>query len=126
MSRVVVLVLASLVCLGCQPRSRMYWFSAERTLEQIVADCRECHRQALARAQEEHVLRYRDSVERDRPWQMDNELLEQANRELDEANTFNGCMTGKGYRQVRGFPLGVKVRTKDCFGGDSLQHLAGQ
>jgi hypothetical protein len=126
MNRLIIAALTCLVCLGCHSRSKKYWFNAGRTLEQITGDCKECHRQAQAQAHEEHIVRYRDSVERDRPWQMDNELVEDANRELDKENLFNGCMTGKGYRQVRDFPLGAEIRRRDRFGGDTLQHLAGR
>ncbi len=125
MDRIGVTLLMCLVCLGCQSRSKMVWFNPDRTLEQITVDCRQCNRRAKAHAQEEHVLRYRDSIERNRPWQMDNDLIEEANRELDEENLFQGCMIDKGYRQVRDFPLGEEIRTRACFGGDSLQHLAG-
>lgn len=71
-------------------------------------------------------MRYRDSMEQDRPWQMDNELVEDANRQLDEENRFENCMARKGYRQVRALPLDTEIKTRDCFGGDTIQHLAGR
>ncbi len=71
-------------------------------------------------------MRYRDSMEQDRPWQMDNELVEDADRQLDEENRFENCMARKGYRQVRAFPLDTEVETRNCFGGDTIQHLAGR
>lgn len=126
MNRLGFAFLMCLVCLGCQSRPAQYWFDPDKTLEEIAADCRECNRQAHAGTQEEHILRYLDSVEHDKPWQMDNDLIEDANRDLDEKNLFEGCMTGKGYHQVRDLPLGTKIRTRDCFGGDTLQHLAGR
>lgn len=66
MNRLAFLLLTSLVCLGCHSRPKKYWFSPDKTLEQITKDCKECNRQAQARAQEEHILRYRDSVEHGR------------------------------------------------------------
>lgn len=126
MNRLAFTLLVCLVCFGCQPKSKKYWFSPDRTLEQVTADCSECNRQAQAHAQEQHLMRYRDSVEQDKPWQMDNEPIEEANRQLDEENRFVNCMAGKGYRQVRAFPLSAEIRTRNRFGGDTVQHLAGR
>jgi hypothetical protein len=126
MNRVILMIGICLACLGCHSRQETYWFHPDRTLEEITEDCRQCNRQAQARAQEEHVLRYRDSVEQGQSWRMGNELVEEVDRELDEANSFAGCMSSRGYRQVQAFPLGSEIRKKDCFGGDSVQHLAGR
>jgi hypothetical protein len=126
MSRCTIVILMCVASLGCHSKSRKYWFSPDRTLEEVVADCRQCDRQADIRAQEEHILRYRDSVEQGQSWRMGTESIEQVDRDLDKENAFNGCMTSKGYRQVRDFPLGSEIRKRDCFGGDAPQHLAGR
>jgi hypothetical protein len=57
---------------------------------------------------------------------MGSEAHEEANRDLDERNSFRHCMTAKGYRQQREFPLGAKIKRGKCFGGDTIQHFAGR
>ncbi len=121
MGRFALVLLTSLVCLGCASRPKAYWYHPGKTLEEARDDCKACNRQAHAHAQEEHIRRYQESVERDRPWQMD-ELTEEANRELDERHSFGGGMAAKGYRLQREFPLGAEIRR----GKRSGEHLAGR
>lgn len=122
MSRIAVLLLIGVVCLGCASRPKAYWYHPDKTLEEARADCKACTRQAHAHAQKEHLWRYQESVERNRPWQMGNELTEEANRELDESSFFDGCMAAKGYRQQHEFPLGARVRRGEYFG----EHFGGR
>jgi hypothetical protein len=124
--RAVVLILAVLGFVGCQSQPRRYWFNPEKTLEEATQDCRQCNRHASARAQEEHIGRYQDSMERGRPWQMGSAAAEEANREMDEAYFFGTCMTSRGYRLVPESRLGAETRKRTCFGGDGLQPLAGE
>jgi len=126
MRRFVMMVSMTLACVGCASRKITYWYHPDRTLEEARKDCRECNRQAQARANEEHVRRYRDSMEHDRPWQMGVEPVEEANRELDELNAFEACMKSRGYRRHQAFPLDATVRTAEEFGADRIQHLAGR
>jgi hypothetical protein len=57
---------------------------------------------------------------------MENQSLEEANREMDERRYFGACMRSRGYRQVSAYRLGPEVRTGSGFGGDELQRLAGK
>ena len=79
-----------------------------------------------ATANEMHIRRYQESIEHDRPWQMDNDALEEANREIDEERYFGACMMSRGYRQVSEYRLGPDIRKRNGFGGAGLQHLAGK
>jgi hypothetical protein len=126
MKCLIVLLLAGLACLGCSSKPKQYWFSPDRTLEDARIDCRECNRLANARAQEEHIRRFQESIEHDRPWQMEIKTLEEANRAMDERHYFGACMTSRGYRHVSAYRLGPEIRTGSGFGGDELQRLAGQ
>jgi hypothetical protein len=121
-----VLVLIGVGCIGCHPKAKSYWFHPDRTLEEARKDCRECNRVADARAQEEHIRRYQESIEHDRPWQMENQALEEANRTMDEERYFGACMGSRGYRQVSDYRLGPEVRKGSDFGGEELQRLAGE
>jgi hypothetical protein len=122
MSRIAVVLLIGMACLGCASRPKAYWHHPDKTLEEARADCKACTRQAHAHAQKEHVWRYQESSERGRPWQMGNELTEEANRELDEENFFRSCMAAKGYRQQHEFPLDAKIRRGEYFS----EHFAGR
>jgi hypothetical protein len=120
------LLLAGLACVGCHAKPKQYWLSPEKRLEEATRDCRECNRLASAQAHEEHIRRYHESIEHGRPWQMDNEALEEANREMDEDRYFGACMRSRGYRQVSEHRLGPEIRKRNGFGGNDLQHLAGK
>ena len=126
MKCLIVLLLAGLTCLGCSSKPKQYWFSPDRTVEDVRRDCRQCNRLANARAQEEHIRRFQESVEHDRPWQMENTTLEEANRAMDERHHFGACMRSRGYHQVSEYRLGPEVRKRSGFGGDALQRLAGK
>jgi len=124
--RVGFLFLAGLACLGCSSKPKQYWFNPDRTLEEARKDCRQCNRVADVRAHEEHIRRFQESIEHDRPWQMENKTLEEANREMDEEHYFGACMQSRGYRQVSAYRLGSEIRKGSGFGGDELQRLAGK
>jgi len=126
MRRIGLLLVAGLACVGCHGEPKRYWLNPEGTLEGAMQDCRECNRVANAKANEEHIRRYQESIEHDRPWQMDNDALEEANREIDEERYFGACMMSRGYRQVSEYRLGPDIRKRNGFGGAGLQHLAGR
>lgn len=126
MRRIGLLLVAGLACVGCHGEPKQYWLNPEGTLEAAMQDCRECNRVANAKANEEHIRRYQESIEHDRPWQMENDALEEANRAIDEERYFGACMMSRGYRQVSEYRLGPDIRKRNGFGGAGLQHLAGK
>jgi hypothetical protein len=126
MKCLIVLVLMGVGCIGCHAKAKSYWFHPDRTLEEARKDCRECNRVADARAQEEHIRRYQESIEHNRPWQMESQALEEANRAMDEERYFGACMQSRGYRHVSAYRLGPEIRKGSGFGGDELQRLAGK
>lgn len=126
MKCLIVLLLMGVICIGCHPKAKQYWFNPDGTLEGARRDCRECNRVADVRAQEEHIRRFQESIEHDRPWQMENKTLEEANWAMDERHYFGACMRSRGYRHVSEYRLGPEVRKRSGFGGDELQHLAGK
>ena len=126
MPRSIALLLLVLAGAGCKSTPSKYWYHPDKTLEEARADCRECTRQARVHAQEEHVLRYRESIEHRRPWQMENETIEQADRDFDKERAFTACMSDKGYQQRREFPLGADVRRGTGNGPTRTEHLAGR
>ncbi len=126
MYRSIALLLFVLVGLGCRPAWPEYWYHPDKTLEEARKDCRECRDRARVHAQEEYILRYRDSMEHRRPWQMENEVIEQADRDFDKEQAFTACMTEKGYQQRREFPLDTEVRRGTGYGPTGTEHLAGR
>jgi glutaredoxin len=122
----VIVLLGTAGCAGSKPS--FYWFHPDRTFEEAKIDYAECEVQAQEEAekitQEEYFERLRSPVvlsgdeeamkkrKKQRKSEDPASLAREEWRDLYKQNAFSGCMTSRGYVQLREHQVSGNLKTK--------------
>jgi hypothetical protein len=123
----VIVLLGMGGCAGSKPP--FYWFHPDKTLEEAKADYAECESQAQEEAEEitqdEYFERLRSPVvlsgdeaaikrrKKQRKSEDPSSLARDEWRDLYKQNAFSGCMTSRGYVQLREHQVSENIKTKE-------------
>jgi hypothetical protein len=128
--RTLLLVLALLGVSGCAgSKPAFYWYHPDRTFEEAKAEYAECEVKAQEDAdaivEDEYFERLRSPVvlsgdeeamkkrKRQSKSRDSASLARDEWRDLYKQNAFSGCMTSRGYVQLRGYQLSKDFKTKE-------------
>jgi hypothetical protein len=128
--RTLLLVLALLGVSGCAgSKPAFYWYHPDRTFEEAKAEYSECEVKAQEEAdaivEDEYFERLRSPVvlsgdeeamkkrKRQSKSRDSASLARDEWRDLYKQNAFSGCMTSRGYVQLRGYQLSKDFKTKE-------------
>jgi hypothetical protein len=128
--RTLLLVLALLGVSGCAgSKPAFYWYHPDRTFEEAKAEYAECEVKAQEEAdaivEDEYFERLRSPVvlsgdeeamkkrKRQSKSRDSASLARDEWRDLYKQNAFSGCMTSRGYVQLRGYQLSKDFKTKE-------------
>jgi hypothetical protein len=122
----VLVLLGAAGCSGAKPK--FYWFHPDRTFDEAKADYEQCAAQAQEDAEkvteDEYFERLRSPVvlsgddeaikQRKKPKKSEDpaSLARDEWRDLYKQNAFSGCMTSRGYVQLREYQVSASLKTK--------------
>lgn len=123
----VIVLLGTAGCAGSKPA--FYWYHPDKTFEEAKADYAECEVKAQEEAEriveDEYFERLRSPVvlsgdeeavkkrKRQTKSKDSASLARDEWQDLYKQNAFSGCMTSRGYVQLRGYQVSQDCRTKE-------------